>query len=197
MLVGALVFVVMSTWHRGRQLLSENISRDIIPIDDFLKSLADNPPVRVKGTAIFMTGSSEGTPLMLQHHLKRNQVLHEQVLLVTVKIKDIPKTGTSGRLEITKLDQGFHRVIISFGFMEHPDVPKVLSTSGELGSDLDYSEITYYVGHQVLIPREETPKMARWRESLFLFLSRNAAQVTGFYRLPTYQVIELGIPVKI
>jgi len=197
LLVGGAVFTLMSTWRRGRQILAEHKPDDSLPLDEFLKELNDDLPVRVNGTAIFLTGHTTGTPPLLRYHLEHNQALHERVLLVTVIIKDVPKVWPTQRLEIDEMEQGFYRVKISYGFMENPDVPKALSASNQFHFDEDSNIITYYIGRQILVVREEERHMARWREELFAFLSRNSALTTTFYELPTNQVVELGIHVRI
>lgn len=197
LLVAIAVFTLMSTWRRGRQLLTENNPFDAKPLKDFVHKLSEDPPVRVSGTAIFLTGHSEGTPPLLSYHLEHNQALHEKVLIVTVMIQDVPKVPPSQRLEIQEMELGFYRVKISYGFMENPDVPKALRTYEEFGLDNESNVITYYIGRQILIPREEKPKMAKWRKELFTFMSRNSALTTTFYELPPQQVVEIGIHVHI
>ena len=197
LLVAVSVFTLMATWRRGRQLLAENNPFDSLSLNDFVHKLVNDPPVRVPGTAIFLTGHSEGTPPLLSYHLEHNQALHKQVLIVTVIIQDVPKVPPSQRLDIQEMELGFYRIKIAYGFMENPDVPKALQDAGKFGMDDESNVITYYIGRQILIPREEKPKMAKWRKELFSFMARNSALTTTFYELPPQQVVEIGIHVHI
>jgi len=197
LLVGGLVFTLMSTWRTGRAILGEKLQGDVDALNGFLRGISEDPPIRVPGTAVFMTGRREGTPPMLQHHLEHNKVLHERVILLTVVIEDVPHIWSSKRLEIDELDRGFYRIKVHFGFMQDPNVPEALRLSKRFDLDLDPYSVTYYVGRRTLIPTDERPGMALWREKLFAFMSRNAASTTTFYELPTERVIELGIRVEI
>jgi KUP system potassium uptake protein len=162
-----------------------------------LSQIEAEPPARVPGTAVFMTGRMEGAPAILTHHLKHNQVLHEQVILLTVVIEDVPRVSASDRLEMTGLEQGFWRVVMHFGFMQNPNVPRTLRLAQRLGLTVDLEEITYYVGRQTLLPSPEGSDMVLWRKKLFAFLARNAAQPITFYNLPPESVFEVGIRVEL
>ena len=197
LLVGGIVFTLMSTWRTGRAILEERLEGDVDELNSFIQGILDDPPVRVSGTAIFMTGPRRGTPPMLQHHLEHNKVLHERVILLTVVIEDVPHIWSSKRLEIEDLGQGFYRIVVHFGFMQDPNVPEALRLSKRLEMDLDPYAVTYYVGRRTLIPTDEQPGMMLWRDRLFAFMSRNAASTTTFYELPTDRVVELGIRVEI
>jgi KUP system potassium uptake protein len=151
----------------------------------------------VHGTAVFMSSSSEGTPPMLLHHLKHNQVLHEKVVLLTIIVEDIPRVRMKDRLEVSNHGLGIYQVILHFGFMNEPNVPDELRRAREYDLDIDLNAVTYYVGGQVLIPNADDPVMAPWREKLFLFLGRNAARPVNFYGLPPDRVIELGIQIEL
>ncbi|MGA7878426.1 MAG: potassium transporter Kup [Desulfoferrobacter sp.] len=197
LLVGGIVFTLMSTWRTGRAILGERLQDDVDALNTFLQGIAEDPPIRVPGTAVFMTGRREGTPPMLQHHLEHNKVLHERVIILTVVIEDVPHIWSSKRLEIDELKNGFFRIIVHFGFMQDPNVPEALRLTKRLELDLDPYSVTYYVGRRTLIATDELPGMALWRERLFAFMSRNAASTTTFYELPTDRVVELGIRVEI
>jgi KUP system potassium uptake protein len=197
LLIGVLVFTLMTTWKRGRTILREQFSNnDQQSLADFLKEIIAHPPHRVPGTAVFMTGRHDGIPVILQHHLKHNQVLHEQVILLTVIIEEIPRVSRSKRLEVTKLDQGFFRVVIHFGFMESPNVPQALRLSQQYNLKIEPDHVTYYIGRQTIVPNPQRGAMALWRKALFVFLARNAAQPITFYHLSLEQVFELGIRVE-
>ena len=197
LLIGALIFIGMTTWAHGRELLRERLGRDTLPIDEFLADLKAHPPVRVPGTAVFLTATLPKTPPMLTHHIRHNQVLHEQVLLLTVATVEVPRVGASERLTIEDLGQGFYRVVVRYGFMQMPHIPVALRLAGERGLDIDREHTTYYVGRETVIPKVGLPGMKLWREKLFAILSHNALSATAFYRLPSDRVMEIGIQVDI
>jgi len=197
LLIGALIFVGMTTWAHGRELLRERLGRDTLPIDEFLADLNAHPPIRVPGTAVFLTATLPKTPPMLTHHIRHNQVLHEQVLLLTVATEGVPHVGASERLSVESLGQGFHRVLVRYGFMQMPNIPVALRLAGERGLDIDREHTTYYVGRETVIPKMDVPGMKLWREKLFAILSHNALSATAFYRLPSDRVMEIGIQVDI
>ena len=196
LLVGGGVFILMFTWKQGRGLLARQGNKHKLPMDVFLQEIEAKSPLRVPGTAIFMTGRSEGAPAVLLHHFHHDRVLHQQIVLLTVVTADIPRVPISERVEVKKLKYGFWRVIMHFGFMESPDVPKTLHLSKRFGLDIALEDTTYYVGHQTLIAGQNHSGLAVWRKRLFAFLARNAAQPITFYNLPLEQVVELGIRVE-
>jgi KUP system potassium uptake protein len=197
LVIGTVIFTLMTTWKNGRTLLRQQFSTDQQSLDDFLQQIKSDKPQRVKGTAVFMTGSSDGTPAILRHHLKHNQVLHKQVVLLTVIIEEVPRVSWAKRLEVTQLDQGFWRVVLHYGFMQSPNVPRALRSSKRYGLEVNPNEATYYVGRQTLVPGQKKEGLAVWRKRLFTFLARNAAQPIAFYNLPIEQVFELGIRVEL
>ncbi|MGN8157326.1 potassium transporter Kup [Salinisphaera sp. RV14] len=193
-----LVYTLMSTWRRGRELLRQRLVEDEpVPLDEFIRDLATDDTVRVKGTAIFLTGSDAGTPPMLLHHLEHNQVLHEHVLLLTVRTEDVPRIPAADRLEIDDLGEGVYRVFARYGFMQNPNVPVAVRLCERFGLDFDTDKATYYIGRATIIPTDEVPGMMLWREKLFAFMSRNAIQPTSYYRVPPDRVIEFGLRVEI
>ena len=195
--LGVLLFTLMTTWRHGRTILQQRIESYTEPLDTFLRQIAETPPVRVPGTAVFMTGRNHGAPAMLLHHLTHNQVLHEQVVLLTVVIEEIPRVRLSRRLEIAKLGQGFTRVILHFGFMENTDVIKALRLGRSIGLDINLDEATYYVGHQAVRASPEGSIVEVWRKKLFVLMARNAADAMTFYHLPLDRVFELGIRIEL
>jgi len=197
LLAGGIIFVLMTTWRRGRTVLKQRFKEDRVPLERVLRQIAAEPLARVPGTAVFMTGRKEGAPAILIHHLKHNQALHQQVILVTVTIEDVPRVFASDRLEITRLEQGFWRVVMHFGFMQNPNVPRTVRLAQRLGLEVDLEELTYYVGRQTLLPSAEGADMAIWRKNLFAFLARNAAQAITFYDLPPESVFEVGIRIEL
>ena len=197
LLVGGVVFVLMSTWKRGREIVSRRLNKNIVSLDSFVERIDDDSPVRVPGTAVFMSANPNGTPPMLLHHLKLNQVLHETVILLTVVIEDDPRVEGKDRLEVLEFDKGIYQMIVHFGFMDDPNVPEALRRASGRGLDLDLDAVAYYVGGQQLVPTQDDPAMAIWREKLFVYLARNAAWPTSFYGLPAERVIELGIQIDL
>jgi KUP system potassium uptake protein len=149
----------------------------------------------VKGTAVFMTSSAEGVPVVLLHHLKHNKALHEQVVLLSVKPADVPYVEGQDRVTVKPLGQGFFRVVIRSGFMETPDVPELLALGAPHGLRIKSMETSYYLGREQLIPAGTT-KMARWRKKLFVLMSRNAQSAAHFFGLPSNRVIELGAQIE-
>jgi KUP system potassium uptake protein len=194
---GGAVFIVMSTWRRGREILAARLQENVESLERFLAGIAANPPLRVSGTAIFMTGSRTGTPPMLTHHLVHNQVLHEQVVLLTVVTEDVPRVPAAERVEVTPLPHGFARVIVRYGYMQSPNVPVALRECEPFGLRIDMESTTFYLGRETLIPSGEIKGMALWREKLFAFMSRNSMQATAFFNIPPERVVELGQQVEI
>lgn len=198
-LTAVVVCTLMATWRRGRELLRRRLTEDDepMPLDEFLQGLEANNTIRVSGTAIFLTSNSSATPPMLLHHLHHNQVLHRQVLLLTVRTEDSPRIPAAERLEIESLGQGVYRVIARYGFMQNPNVPVAVRLCEHFGIDVDIDNATYYVGRATIIPSEEVPGMMQWRDKLFALMSRNAIQPTAYYKVPAERVIELGLHVEI
>lgn len=197
LLIGALVYTLMSTWRRGRAILGKRLASITTPFTDFMERIKENPPLRVPGTAVFMATRSSGTPPMLLHHLKHNQALHEQVILLTVVTEEVPVVRISERVEVEKLEMGFFRVIVHYGFLDNPNVPSALRLCKRFGLEVDPHGVTYYVGRHTPIPVGEGQGMTLWREKLFAYMSRNAALPITFYRIPAENVIELGLQVEL
>ncbi len=197
LLVAAGVYVLMSTWRRGRELLALHVDEGLEPLDELLLGISRDPPVRVPGTAAFLTGHRRGTPPILIHHLRHNRVLHERVVLVSVVTEEVPRVPVRDRLEIKEYREGFVRIVIHYGFQQTPDIPGALRAAHGAGVDLHPDDITYYLGGVTLLPTKRVPGMALWRERLFALMSRNATPATGFFRIPPQQVVELGMQVEI
>lgn len=196
LMVAVIGFTIMSTWSTGRQNLINRLRESTEPLDQFLNRIRIEKPVRVRGTGIFMTAPNLGTPPMLQHHLEHNQVLHEQVVLLTVLTEDVPFVHPSSRLEVEKLDLGFYRVLAHYGFMQIPNVPQALRKAKDSGLVIDPETVTYYIGRETLVPTKNTPTMMTWREKLFAFMSRNAIRATDFYQIPPDRTVELGLRLR-
>lgn len=200
LVLGIVLFVAMLTWKRGRALLSSRLAEGSMPIRLFLDGVEKSSVHRVAGTAVFMTGNDDGVPPVLLHHLKHNKVLHQRVLLVSVKTADVPETGASERVRVFPLGQGFWRVIATYGFMQSPNVPQVLEVVDQMGIRCKPMETSYFVGRERLIPtpgrREEAFAMPRWRKVLFAIMARNARSATEFFAIPPNRVVELGTQIE-
>ena len=196
LLVGLIGFTIMSTWSTGRLNLINRLRENTEPLDVFLDHIRSIQPVRVPGTGIFMTAPKLGTPPMLQHHLEHNQVLHAQVVLLTVLTEDIPFVHPQQRLKVEKLDQGIYRVQVHYGFMQIPNVPQSLRRAKSFGLMIDPETVTYYIGRETLVPTKHMPAMMAWREKLFAFMSRNAIRATDFYQIPPDRTVELGLRLR-
>ncbi len=196
LVVGALIFLLMTTWKKGRRILAARLLSRAHPIEDFLRDISKNPPARVPGTAVFMNGTAAGTPPALMHNLEHNKVLHERVVLLTVKTKQAPFVEPGDRVTIEPLGHEFYRVIINYGFMEDPDIPKVLDEVKPPGPTFDRMNTTYFLGRETVMA-SKTPGMMIWREKLFALMSRNASSATAYFCLPPNRVVELGSQVEI
>ena len=195
LLIGAIAFTLLTTWAKGRQLLIARMDEASLPMEIFIKSAASSA-TRVPGTAVFMTSSAAGVPHALLHNLKHNKVLHERVILLTVKIQDVPYVGEEKRVESRDYTAGFYRVVINYGFMEEVNVPAVLSQLEGCGPTCKMMDTSFFLARQTLIASAR-PGMAIWREKLFSWMLRNAESAMEFFKLPTNRVVELGSQVEI
>lgn len=195
LVVGVLILTVMTTWKRGRQLLRQIISHTAISFDDFAERFQTKEVVRVPGMAIYMNSDPDCTPPALIHNLQHNKVVHEKVILLSIKTKEIPYVPPAERIEVYPLDNAFYRVVLYYGFMEDPDVPRDLALARQSGLALELDKVSYFLGRERLLPTRR-PGMAIWREQLFALMSRNARDAADFFRLPPEQVVELGIRVE-
>jgi len=215
------VFTLMSTWKKGRMMLNEVLHAGSLPLSLFLDDVERRKPPRVAGTAVFMTSSAEGVPVVLLHHLKHNKVLHEQVVLMSILSEEVPEVPEDERVSVERLEQGFYRVTAHYGFMETPDVPEVLTLAKAQGLRARALDTTFYLGRERIIiadrkrrgrepspqpgvrrapaPEEGAPRpmrLARWRKRLFVVMVRNARSATEFFGIPPNRVVELGAQVE-
>jgi KUP system potassium uptake protein len=195
LLVGLIVFTILTTWAKGRHLMMARLREAAMPIKVFIQSAA-SAATRVPGTAVFMTSSSEGVPHALLHNLKHNKVLHERIVLLTVKIADVPFVPQGERVKLEQLGHGFHRLVLRYGFMEEPDVPAALALVTGCGDRFKMMDTSFFLARQTLLPSSK-PGMAIWREKLFAWMLRNAESAMEFFRLPTNRVVEVGSQVEI
>ncbi|RKG88676.1 potassium transporter Kup [Corallococcus sp. CA049B] len=196
LLLAVCIFTLMTTWKRGRDILAGKLRAASLGLKDLLGSFGDHPPLRVPGTAIFMTGNPEGTPPALLHNLKHNKILHEQVVLLTIIPEEIPHVVAQERVEVEPLEQGFVRVVARYGFMENPSIPDILKRCREKGLQFQLMGTSFFLGRETLIPTKK-PGMAVWREALFTWMSRNARSATAYFRIPPNRVVELGSQVEL
>jgi KUP system potassium uptake protein len=196
LLLGGLLMVMMTTWKRGRNLMQQRWKQDSLPLASFLARLPQSRTIRVPGMAVFLTGQPDYVPGALLHNLKHNKVLHEKVLFVTVSTLDVPEAGPGRRTEVSQLAPGIHRVLLRYGFMESPNVPRALEDLRAHGVDYDPMQASYFLGREVLV-RAMAPKMPMWRTWLFLIMARNAVPATEFFRIPSDRVVELGVRIAI
>jgi KUP system potassium uptake protein len=194
--VATLVFTLMTTWKSGRRLIAERITARAVPIEDFMAVVAAKPPVRVSGTAVFMTAQPKGTPPALVHNLRFNKVLHEHIVILMVTTAQVPHVPEAERASVDVLGHGVFNVRVQYGFMEDPDVPQALALAQAKGVEMDAEDVTFFLGRETIIPTKR-PGMALWRERLFVLMSRNAQRATAFFRLPPERVVELGVQVEI
>jgi KUP system potassium uptake protein len=195
LLVGFVIFAFLTTWAKGRQLMIGRLRQAAMPIKVFVDSAATSA-ARVPGTAVFMTSSPEGVPHALLHNLKHNKVLHERVILLTVKIADEPYIAEADRVLHDDLGEGFHRIVIRYGFMQDADVPAALARVHDCGAEFRMMDTSFFLARQTLAPAEK-PGMMLWREKLFAWMLRNAESAMEFFKLPTNRVVELGSQVEI
>jgi KUP system potassium uptake protein len=195
LVIGLIIFTMLTTWARGRKLMHERLAEGGMPLDLFIQS-AGKSAAKVPGTAVFMTSTSQGVPPALLHNLKHNKVVHDRNILLTVDIKDVPFVDDEKMLLCEDLGNSFHRVILRYGFMQTPDVPDALSKLTLCGPPFKMMETSFFLSRQTLLASAR-PGMALWREKLFAWMLRNAESAMEFFRLPTNRVVELGSQVEI
>jgi KUP system potassium uptake protein len=197
--VAIVVFTVMVSWWRGRQLLAELRRRDALPLRQFVERLGPEKPARVPGTAIFMTRDLVHVPLALLHALKHYKVLHERVVMMQVETQDVPHVPDEQRLEIAELGKGFHTIRIRYGFTDEPNILRALAQCRVGGFRFNLMETSFIIGREKLRRRPRTRRAAlwRWRDALFIVMSNNTLDATEFFRIPPNRVVELGGQIEI
>jgi KUP system potassium uptake protein len=196
LVLGMALMALMTSWKRGRDLLLDRWKQDSLPLASFLARLPKSRTIRVPGMAVFMTGNPDHVPGALLHNLKHNKVLHERVLFVTVHNQDVPEVMPAQRSQVTELAPGIHRVVIEYGFMESPNLPRDLAALNNDGITFDPMQVSYFLGRDTLV-QANVPRLPMWRLWLFLVMSRNAVSATEFFRIPSDRVVELGVRVAI
>jgi KUP system potassium uptake protein len=193
--VAVSLFTLMTTWKTGRRLVAERLTARAIPIEEFMASVDAIKPVRVPGTAVFMTAQPTGTPSALAHNLRHNKVLHERVVVLTVSTAQVPHVPDDERVSVQPLGHDMFNVRVQYGFMEDPNVPEALMQAAQHGLRIDLDETTYFLGRETIIVSSRRG-MATWREKLFVVMARNALRATAFFRLAPERVVELGVQVE-
>ena len=194
--VALAIFLVMTTWKRGRALLGASLAERMLPMDVFLADLDAHQPHRVAGTAVFMSSSPDGTPVVLLHHWKHNHTLHEVVVLLSVLSDPVPEVDDESRVTASDLGRGFYRVRVRYGFMETPNVPRALRLAARHGVPYAPDRTSYFLGRETLLPTGKGG-MPRWRKALFSFVSRNARSATQYFEIPPDRVVELGMQISL
>jgi KUP system potassium uptake protein len=196
LIIGAVIFILMLTWKNGRTLVYERLKSESMAIEPFIEAMGAHPPQRVPGTAVFMTPNPDGVPHAILHNLKHNKVLHEKVLILTVKFLDVPHTNTEERVTVEAMLHEFYRVTVYYGFKDEPDLPRDLALCASRGIAVEPMETSFFIGKEILIPSDKIG-MAIWRKKIFIGLFRTAETITNQFKLPPNRVVELGAQVKI
>jgi KUP system potassium uptake protein len=197
LLIGAMLFTVMTTWRRGASLLSEQIANTTTNLETFIGRVTGEQIPRIPGTAVFFTGRTEQTPPSLQLLVERTDVLYKRVVVVTVVIEPVPAISGDERIEMKELGEGFYRLVLHYGFMQGPNIPSDLDACARLGLNLELDKIHYIIGHVHLLAGRKLRGMALWRDRLFVLLARNTQDATAFYQLPVAQTMTVGLQVGI
>ncbi len=194
--VGAVIFLLMTTWKRGRRILSDRLIERSLPLKEFNTNVVPTIKMRASGTAVFMTANPHGTPTPLLQNVKHNQLLHENLVILTILTDDHPHVAADQRLEVQPIGDNFYRVVARYGFMESPNIPLLLKQCAEHNLWIDLNNTTFFLGRETLIASER-PGMARWREKLFALMATNAQRAPDYFKIPSDQVIEIGSVVEI
>lgn len=195
--IAAVIFLVMTTWKKGRAMLARNLADRLLPINVFLTDLEETKPTRVPGTAVFMSSNPNGVPIVLLHHWKHNQVLHQTVVLLSVIAETVPEVKATRRLAVRHLGNGFHHLTALYGFMETPNVPAIMAlAASEYGVPYAPERTSYYLGRETLLASKKRG-MHPWRKALFAFISRNSRSATQYFAIPADRVVELGMQIDL
>jgi KUP system potassium uptake protein len=188
----------MLVWHVGAEAVTKRLQETVMPIAALMAKLKEKRIPRVPGTAVFLTRTRQDAPPVMVWHLRHNRALHERVLVLNVIIESVPWVRGGRRLTIEQIAPDFWRGMARFGFMERPDIPALLrEAQPHCGGKLTLDDVTYYVGHETIIPREDAKALPRWLEALYAMMQRNSVHVTSFFRLPAEQVVEIGREISI
>ncbi|MGZ3775405.1 MAG: potassium transporter Kup [Pseudobdellovibrionaceae bacterium] len=200
--IGVIIYSLMTTWQKGRQILFRRLKERSMSIEDFCQKLLREPPLRVPGTAIYMIGDPWGVPVPLLHNLKHNKVLQQRIIILTIQTREVPYVSKKERILIQEIMPNMYRILAYYGFMETPKIKHILDVCRQQGINIDVTEATFVMGRETIIAEKGPalpgePGMALWRERLFAIMAKNAQRPTAFFRIPPNQVIEVGIQVEI
>ena len=196
LLIGSVIFTLMLTWKTGRTLLYKTLKSESMELVPFIQAIGAHPPTRVNGTGMFMTPNPDGVPHALLHNLKHNKVLHDKVVILTVRFEDYPYTAPQERVAVEPLPHAFYRVTVRYGYMDEPDLPRDLELCEALGLALDTMDTSFFVGKEILLASDR-PGMSFWRKKIFIGLFRTAETITNQFKLPPNRVVELGAQVTL
>ena len=194
--IGLVIFTLLTTWKRGRELLLQRMQNDDIDLGAFIEGIVSFEHQRVPGTAIFLHATGKGVPHALLHNLSHNKVLHERVVILRAITEEVPSIPDAERIRLTELGSGFYRLEIRFGFREEPDIPKALKLCDALGLHFAMMETSFFLSRETLIPTK-MPGMALWRENIFAAMAQNSESAMRFFKLPVNRVVELGTQIEI
>jgi KUP system potassium uptake protein len=197
LLLAAAVYGLMLIWHRGTVAVAHRLAQKPLSVADFLADLKARGVPRVPGTAVFLTRTTSGVPPVLKWHLQHNRALHERVLVLTILTESRPRVRPAERMSVAQEGENFWRISAQYGFVERPDIPRLLEQSRKKGCSADLDDVTYYVGHEYIVHREQGAELPLWQEKLFAAMVRNASHVTDYFRLPSRQVVEIGRQISI
>jgi KUP system potassium uptake protein len=197
LLLATLIYGLMWIWHRGANAVAARIQESLIPISDFMRQIDEGQIPRVPGTAVFLTRTSQDTPPVMMWHVKHNRALHRQLFVLTVNVLPVPWVSAAERVSLAEVFPDFWRAEARFGFMERPDIPQLLASSRAFGCAIDLSDVTYYVGHETVIARDDGKGLPLWQEELFAIMERNASHVSDFFSLPNEGLVEIGRQIAI
>jgi KUP system potassium uptake protein len=194
--VAAVIFTIMTTWKKGRQIVATRLEVGSLPIELLVADIRESQPTRVPGTAVFMHKDPHGTPPALLHNLKHNRVLHQRVVLLSVETLDVPRVADGDRVSVVRIADDLHRVVVSYGFAESPDVPSILKLCEKCGLAFDMMQTTFFLSRETLVAHPKG-EMAGWRQRLFGVMARNSLQATVYFGIPPNRVVELGMHVQL
>jgi KUP system potassium uptake protein len=197
LVLGVVIFTMMTTWRRGRDLVVREIKQSGLALEPFIENITEHPPLRVPGTAVFLTANQNAVPHALLHNLKHNKVLHERNVMLTVDVLETPVADNEEQLEIVDMGNGFYGLQIRFGFAEDPNIPLTLQRCAVVGLGFDLMDTTFFLSRETIVADARRPGMALWRDKLFAFMARNALPATAFFQIPGNRLIELGAQVEI
>ncbi len=197
LLIAGVVMIAMKTWKDGREEISQKMVAARLPLQSLLDDLKKHPVKRVQGTAVFMSVSAQGTPVALLHHIKHNHMLHEKIIILSIQsLMDTPTVAPAERLTITHFEDGFLRVVASYGYMETPQIPEIMALADRMGLKCEPMRTTYYLGRETILTSGSS-KMATWRKEFFAFMARNARNPAGYFKIPPNRVIEIGSQIEL